>query len=129
MDDDKDDKSLIEKTIEVVKEIAHAASEAAKHALEPEPIKPGDEVVYLPATASSIMGDSVMPQYVVIPRGKTQKTVKKGGKKMAKKSAKKTANKPAKKSAAKKSAAKKWKSPAKAAKRVTKKKKTKKSKR
>jgi hypothetical protein len=112
MDDDKDDKSLIEKTIEVVKEIAHAASEAAKHALEPEPIKPGDEVVYLPATASSIMGDSVMPQYVVIPRGKTQKTVKKGGKKTAKKSA-----------------AKKWKSPAKAAKRVTKKKKTKKSKR
>jgi hypothetical protein len=112
MDDDKDDKNLIEKTIEVVKEIAHTASEAAKHAMEPEPIKPGDEVVYLPATGTGIMGDSMMPPFVVIPRRKKvpRKTAKNLTKKAAKKSAKKIATK-----SGKKSAAKKRKPPAKAA--------------
>jgi hypothetical protein len=153
MDDDKDDKNLIEKTIETVKEIAHIASEAAKHAMEPEPIKPGDEVVYMPATGMGIMGDSLMPPFVAIPKkARKKKTPDTSGritptydfpaptskmpvkKKTAKKSKTVAKKKPAKKSA-KKRAAKKWKSPAKKSakkstgKKAVKKKKAKKSKR
>jgi hypothetical protein len=45
MDNDKDDKSIIDKTLEAVKDIAAIAAEAAHKAMEPEPITPGDEVV------------------------------------------------------------------------------------
>jgi predicted Zn-dependent protease len=49
MGDEEHDKSIIEKTIETVKDIATKASDAAKKALEPEPPKSGEEVVFLPA--------------------------------------------------------------------------------
>jgi hypothetical protein len=121
-----DDKNIIEKAIEAVKDIAHSASEAAKHALEPEPIKPGEEVLMLAPEGGSLLGEAPMPQYVVLPRKKSRKASKKtpdmSGRitptydfpaptsKMPakKKTAKKTAKKPAKKSAKKtKSAVKK----------------------
>jgi hypothetical protein len=57
MDDDKDDKSIIEKTLEAVKDIAVVASEVTHEAMEPEPIKPGDEVVVMPMPATGLMGD------------------------------------------------------------------------
>jgi hypothetical protein len=126
-----DDKNIIEKAIEAVKDIAHVASEAAKHAMpEPEPIKPGDEVITTPMVTDGMMGETMMPPYVIIRRKKNTP------KKTAKKAAKKTANKVAKKSP-KKKAAKKWKSPAKTpvrksktiGKKAAKKKKAKKSKR
>jgi hypothetical protein len=41
MDNDKDDKSIIDKTLEAVKDIAAIAAEAAHRAMEPEPLKPG----------------------------------------------------------------------------------------
>jgi hypothetical protein len=98
MDDDKDDKSIIEKTLEAVKDIAVVPSEATHEAMEPEPIKPGDEVVVMPMAATGLMGEAVMPLFVIIPRRtnapkqifkKTPKTAKKSAKKAAKKSAKK----------------------------------------
>jgi hypothetical protein len=112
MDDDKE-KSIIEKTIEAVKDIAHTASEAAKHAMEPEPIKPGEEVVMMAPQGGNVLGEPVAPQFVVIPRKKSRR--KKAAKTVAKKTAKKTAKK-----SLKKRAAKKWKSPAKAAAKKTK---------
>ena len=68
MDNDKDDKSIIDKTLEVVKDIAAVAAEAAHKAIEPEPIKPGDEVVVMPMAAAGFIGEAVMPPFVIIPR-------------------------------------------------------------
>jgi len=62
---DDDDKSIIEKTIERVKDIAAKASEKAHKAMEREPIKPGDEVVMMSEAAP--IGDPVMPPFVIIP--------------------------------------------------------------
>jgi hypothetical protein len=128
-----DDKNIIEKAIEAVKDIAHVASEAAKHAMEPDPIKPGDEVIVVPAVSDGIMGAPMMPTVVVIRRKR------RAPKKPAVKSAKTPANNAAKKTAkksAKNKAAKKWKSPSKKAvvkkktgKKAVKKKKAKKSRR
>src|ERR1019366_6848521 len=104
MDGDKDDKSVIEKTIEAVKEIATIASKAAHKAMEPEPIKPGDEVVMMPMAATGFMGDTMMPPFVVVPRKKKsskKKTPKPAAKKPANKSVKKAAKKTAKTSARK----------------------------
>jgi hypothetical protein len=111
-----DDKNIIEKTIEAVKDVAYTASEAAKHAMEPEPIKPGEEVVML-APQGTLLGEPAMPPFVFIPRMPPFVIIprkKSGTKKASKKTAKKTTKKTAKKSA-KKRAVKKWKSPAKVA--------------
>jgi predicted Zn-dependent protease len=67
-DDDKDDKSIIEKTLEAVKDFAAIAAEAAHRAMEPEPLKPGDEVVVMRMAAAGFMGEAVMPPFVIIPR-------------------------------------------------------------
>jgi hypothetical protein len=81
-----------------VKDIAVVPSEATHEAMEPEPKKPGDEVVVMPMAATGLMGEAVMPLFVIIPRRtnapkqifkKTPKTAKKSAKKAAKKSAKK----------------------------------------
>lgn len=120
------EKGIVEKAIEAVKDIAHTASEAAKHAMEPEPLKLGDKVVGVPMAADGMMGESMAPPFVVVRRKKMpKKTVKKATRKAAKTTAKKSA---------KRSAAKKWKSSAKAAKKkavkkAVKKKKVKKSRR
>ena len=86
---DDDDKSIIEKTIERVKDIAAKASEKAHKAMEREPIKPGDEVVMMSEAAP--IGDPVMPPFVIIP----------GRKKASKQTSKKPAIRTAKRSSAK----------------------------
>ena len=130
MDDDKDDKSIVEKTIAAVKDIATIASDAAKKAMEPEPLKPGEQIVaYMPMVNDGLLADP-MPPFVLAPRRK-KSTSKKVPKKSAKKAAKTT------KKTAKRATAKKTKSAAgrkavrkkKAPKKVAKKKKAKKSKR
>jgi hypothetical protein len=126
VNDDKDDKNFIEKTINAVKEIAHTASEAAKHAMEPDPLKPGDKIVLMPMVTDGMMGESMMPPLVVVRRQK--KAPKTSSKKPANKAAKKTAKKKTAKKSAKKNAAKKWRSPAKVAKKKTGKKAVKKKK-
>jgi hypothetical protein len=117
------EKSIVEKTIETVKEMATSVTDAAKHAMEPEPLKPGDQVVTMPLMDAGLMADPIMPPFVVIRRQKKtapEKAVKRSAKKSAgpinstkkKSSAKKIATKSTKK-AAKKSAAKKNKKTAK----------------
>jgi hypothetical protein len=134
---DDDNKNLVEKTIETAKHLAQVASDAAKHAMEPEPVKPGDEVVMMPTTDTGLFGPPPTPQFMVIHHPK-KSSAKKAPKTIAKTAAKKAAKKSAKKTAkksSKKTAAKKSRSPAKApakkptGKKVVKKKKAKKSKR
>jgi hypothetical protein len=117
MDDNDQDKSIIEKTIEAVKDIATIASDAAKKAMEPEPLKPGERVMMVPLMDSGLVTEPVMPPFVVLPRRKSRaksaskKTAKKAGKKrVAKKPSKKKraakARKPAARGVAKKMTAK-----------------------
>ena len=119
MDDNDRDKSLIEKTIEAVKDIATIASDAAKKAMEPEPLKPGEKVMMMPLMDSGLATEPMMPPFVVLPRRKSR------AKTASKKKAKKAGKSPvAKKSSKKKKAAKAWKPAAKAvAKKTAKKKK------
>ena len=104
MDDNDQDKSLIEKTIEAVKDIAAIASDAAKKAMEPEPLKPSERVMMVPLMDSGLATEPMMPTFIALPRRKSRakttskKTVKKANKKPA-----------AKKSSRKKKAAKTWK--------------------
>jgi hypothetical protein len=128
-DDDEHDKSIVEKTIETVKNLATTARHAAKTAMEPDPLKPGDRIVIMPLMDTGLMADPVMPPFVVIPRGK-KPTSKKARKTSSKKAAKGTANKSAKKSTAKKKPTKPLESPAgrtAVAKKIAKKKKVKRS--
>jgi hypothetical protein len=109
MDDDNDEKFVIEKTLEAVKDIVAVASEATHKAMEPEPIKPGDDFVVMPMAAAGFMGGAVMPPFVIIPR--RAKPPEQISKKAPKKSAKKAAKKSAKKSSKRKKekAANRWK--------------------
>jgi molybdopterin converting factor small subunit len=91
MSDDKD-KSIIERTIETAKEIASSVSDVAKHVMEPEPLKDGDEIIMMtpmPMAEMGMLGTSMTPQFVIIPGRKKSRT--KASKKVAKKAAKKTA--------------------------------------
>jgi hypothetical protein len=108
MDDNDQEKSLIEKTIEAVKDIATNASDAAMKAMEPAPLKPGERLVMVPLMDSGLAIEPTMPPFVILPRrksrAKTALTAKKAGKKpVAKKSSEK---KPAAKAIAKKKTAK-----------------------
>jgi hypothetical protein len=62
VDNDKGDKSLVEKTIEAVKDLATSVTDAAKHAMEPEPIKPEDELVVLPMEGGGLLGEPALSQ-------------------------------------------------------------------
>jgi hypothetical protein len=137
--DDEDDKSLIEKTIEAVKDMASSATDAAKSAATPSE-EEKMTVMDVPLVADA----AAMPMPLVAPKkrkapakrapAKTppkKATAEKAAKKTAKKAAKKSAAKKSKK-AAKHSPAKKTKSTAGrkvVGKKVAKKKKAKKSRR
>jgi hypothetical protein len=101
------DKGIVEKTIEAVEEFASEVKDAAKHVMDPEPIKPGEQLVMLPSMNSGMFGEPVLPPFVIIPRPRKPRS-KKAPTKTAKAAAKKTAKKSAKR-AAKKKAAKPWK--------------------
>jgi hypothetical protein len=135
MDDDKDKnviESLVDKINDAVENITTTASEALQNAMEPDPVKPGEQpVAFMPMAGDGLLADPAMPLFVVIPRRKkstSKKAPKRSAKKAAKKAAKKLAKKTAKKPSAKKvghtAVAKK-----KTAKQVAKKKKAKKSRR
>ena len=135
MDDDEDDKSLIEKTIEAVKDMASSVTDAAKSAATPSE-EDKMTVMDVPLVADA----AAMPMPLVAPK-KRKVTEKRAPAKTppkkatAEKAAKKTAKKAAKKSAAKKSKRAAKHSPATAGrkvvgkKKVAKKKKAKKSRR
>jgi hypothetical protein len=124
------DKGIVEKTIEAVEEFASEVKHAAKHMMDPDPAKPGDELVMLPQTDDGMFGAPMAPQFMVIHHRK--KRSKKAPKKAAKTAPKKTAKKPTKKTAKKVPPKKAQRSNTivkKATKKVAKKKKAKKSKR
>jgi hypothetical protein len=109
MDDSDQDKSLIEKTIDAVKDVAANASAAAKKAMEPEPLKPGERLVMVPLMDSGLATEPIMPPFVVLPRRKSR------AKTASEKNTKKAGKRPlAKKSFKKEKAAKAWKPKAKA---------------
>jgi hypothetical protein len=95
------DKGIIEKTIEAVEEFASEVSAAAKHVMDPEPIKPGEQVVMLPSMNSGMFGEPVLPAFVIIPRRRKSRV-----KKMETTPVGKTTKNVAKKSPKKKKAAK-----------------------
>src|SRR5712671_2254780 len=103
MDDDEDDKSLLEKTIEAVKDMASSITDAAKPAATPsEEEKMTVMDVPLVADAAAMSMPLVAPKKrkAQVKRATARTPSKKA---TAEKAAKKTAKKAAKKSAAKKS--------------------------
>jgi hypothetical protein len=131
MDIDKDDKSIVEKTVEAVKNFAANISEAAHKTAEPEPVKSGDEVVVMPMAAAGLMSETVEPPFVVIrqPRKSRKKARAKAAKAVEKKAAKRAPRKIAKKSTKKVKSPTGGKAVAKKTKKRTRKKKAKKSRR
>ena len=127
--DDKE-KSIFESVTDTIKNTIDIATEAAKKALEPEPIKPNEELVAIPAPLS--IGDDYMspmpPMIAVVKKKQSEKsavdtsgritpaydfpvpntplTTKKKAKKAKRKPAKTTAKKAVKKSKARKAAKK-----------------------
>lgn len=110
MGDDKD-KSVIEKLVDkindTVENIVTTASDALNHAMEPEPLEPGDKVLFVPMAGDGV--DPMMPQVPAVIPTKKRKASKKpkptpkkaATKKTAKKSAKKSVKKAVKKAAKK----------------------------
>jgi hypothetical protein len=124
------DKGIVEKTMQAVEEFASEVKDAAKHMMDPDPVKPGDEVVMLPTADVAMFGAPMAPQFMVIHhrKGRSKKSPKKAARTETKKTAKKSAKKSAKKALPKK--AKKSKAVVKkTTKRAAKKKKAKKSRR
>jgi hypothetical protein len=70
MDTDKDDRSIVGKTMDAVKEFAATVSEAAQKAVKPEPVKSDEEITVMPAAPTGFMDDAVPPTPVVIRRRK-----------------------------------------------------------
>jgi hypothetical protein len=112
---DDNEKSFFESITDTIKNTVDIATEAAKSALEPEPLKPNEEVVVVP-TSEVVSADAMAPMSPMISVVKTKRR-KKAPAKAAKtpqrvsknKAAKKTVRKAAKKnkSAAKKKSTKK----------------------
>jgi hypothetical protein len=97
MDADKDDKSFVEKTVEVVKNIAANISEAAHKTAEPEPVKSDDEVVMMPMATAGLVSETAVPPFVVI-RKPPKKVRAKSAKTVENKAARRAPRKVAKKS-------------------------------
>ena len=87
MDDDKE-KSIFESFADAIQNTFDKAVDVTKNAIEPERIKPGDQVVIMPMAGSS-MSDPMMPPFVIIPRRKKSAS-KQAAKTARKKSAKKS---------------------------------------
>jgi hypothetical protein len=129
--DDKE-KSLFENFADTVKHTFDVATDAAKKALEPEPLKPDEKIVVVPA-ADAVGTDFLapMPPMIAVVKKKRREAKKPSAEspakaakksKQAKKSAKKATKKTVKKTAKKVSKKKKAKTPSRV---VKKKKKTK----
>jgi hypothetical protein len=112
------DKSILEKITDTVKDIATLATDAANHALKAEepPLKEAEQpaVAYMPLAGDALISDPMMmvSPIAVAPaprrkRAAPKRAAKRASKKTAKKAVKKSARTAAKKSVAKKSAAKK----------------------
>jgi hypothetical protein len=97
------DKGIVEKTIEAAEEFASEVKDAAKHMMDPDPVKPGDEIVMLPTADDGMFGAPMAPQFMVIHhrKARSKKSPKKAAKTSAKKAAKKSAKKAVKKVAPK----------------------------
>jgi hypothetical protein len=102
------DKSILEKFTDTVKDIASIAADAANQALSAEqPAFKADEqaVIYVPLAADGFVSDPMMIAPIAPVRKKKRAAAKpskkKGSKRAAKKAVKKTARKTAKKPAAK----------------------------
>ena len=102
---DDTEKSLVDKTIAAVKHIAEIATHAAEHALDPEPLKPGETVVMLPPANNGLLGAPERPTSVVVPVRRKSRKKASANKVRAKKAAKAPARK-SRKSAPKKNAKK-----------------------
>ena len=105
MDTNKREKSVVEKTVDVVKEFAATVSELAHRAIESKTEKSGDENDTMPTTSTDFVDDAVAAPVVVRKKRKPRKTRAKMTKKVAKKTARgniKTAESPARKSSSKK---------------------------
>jgi hypothetical protein len=108
MDDDKD-KNVVEKFVDkindMVEKVVTTASDAAQHAMEPDPVKPDRQAVaYMPTASDGFVSDPMMPVHAPKKKRTARKKVKTPAKKVAKEPGKKTdkkSKKPAKKSAKK----------------------------
>lgn len=146
MDNDADDKSLVEKTIEAVKGMATSVTDAAKSAMEPRPdpeqvagttnelyVPPSEPVLaiarqtYMEEVVATAAAPKKKRKAPVRPAAPKKSATKKPSKKVPKKAAKKSSKKSAKKT--KSSAGRKAAGMHKTAKKAVKKKKAKKSKR
>lgn len=87
MDGNKDDKSIVEKTVDVVKEFAAGFTEAAHKAVKSKPTKSDDEIIMMPSAPTGFMDDAVAPPLVLV-RKKTKS--RKTRAKVARKTARKT---------------------------------------
>jgi hypothetical protein len=101
------EKSILEKITDTVKDIANTAADAASYALTDKPALKADEraFAYMPLAADGLVSDPLMvPPVAMAPVAKkkraapkrvakpaNKKTAKKAGKKFAKKAAKKSA--------------------------------------
>jgi hypothetical protein len=99
------DKSILEKITDTVKDIATIAADAASHALKTEepPLKADEQsATYVPLAADGLVSDPMMvPPMAIAPaanrRAAPKQAAKKVGKKTARKSNRKSAAKAAKK--------------------------------
>ncbi len=89
MDTNKKEKSVVEKTVDVVKEFAATVSEAAHRAVEQKPAKSEDEIIMMPAASTDFTDDAVAEPVFVRKQKKARKTRAKTTEKAARKTARK----------------------------------------
>jgi hypothetical protein len=73
MDDDKE-KSLFDSFADTIKHTFDIATEAASKALEPEPLKPGEEIVIVPTPPDPFVSDPAPPIVAIVKKKSRKKT-------------------------------------------------------
>jgi hypothetical protein len=73
MDDDKE-KSLFDSFADTIKHTFDIATEAASKALEPEPLKPDEEIVIVPTSPDSFVSDPAPPIVAIVKKKSRKKT-------------------------------------------------------